>query len=96
MRKGRGEIVKLSTLFEKYAKTLKAPQGIVIDCFREVVQELIKLDIKKERISYSVHTKTLKVTVLGPLKSEIQLRKKEIINHMKGRIGEQSAPRDIL
>jgi hypothetical protein len=96
MRKGRGEIVKLSTLFEKYTKTLKAPQGIVTDCFREVVFELIKLEIPKVNLTYSVHTKMLSVRVSGPLKSEIQLRKKEILNHMKGRIGTESAPKDIV
>ncbi len=96
MRKGRGEIIKLGTLFEKYKKILKAPQGVVTDCFREVVQELIGLQISKEKLTYSVHTKTLSVRVAGPLKSEIQLRKKEILNHMKGRLGADSAPKDIL
>ncbi len=96
MRKGRGEIVKLSSLFEKYTKTLKAPQGVVTSCFIEVVFELLKLEITKEKLTYSVTTKVLSVRVSGPLKSEIMLRKKEILNHMKGRIGEQGAPRDIM
>jgi hypothetical protein len=96
MRKGRGEITKLSTLFEKYKKILKAPQGVVVDCFQEVVSELIKLDIPKEQITYSVHSKTLSVRVSGPLKTEIRMRKKEILTHMKGRLGEQSAPKEIL
>lgn len=96
MRKGRGEIVKLSALFEKYRKTLSAPQGIIIDCFIDVISELMTIDISKDRISYSVHNKTLSVRVSGPLKSEIKLRKKEIINHMKGRLGEKSAPSEIL
>lgn len=96
MRKGRGEIIKLSTLFEKYAKTLKAPQGIVVDCFREVIEELMQYPIAKEKITYVVYSKTLKINAPGPIKSEIQLRKKEIIAHMKGRIGEQSAPKEIL
>lgn len=96
MRKGRGEIIKLSALFEKYKKTLRAPQGVIIDCFTDVVSELIKIDIAKESVTYTVHSKTLSVRVSGPLKSEIRLRKKEILNHMKGRLGEQSAPKEIL
>lgn len=96
MRKGRGEITKLSTLFEKYKKTLKAPQGVVTDCFREVVAELIKFDIPKQNVTYTVFSRTLSVRVQGPLKSEIQMRKKEILTHMKGRLGEQSAPKDII
>ena len=96
MRKGRGEITKLSTLFEKYKKTLKAPQGIVIDCFTEVVSELLHIEIAKESVSYTVFNKTLRVRLSGPLRSEIALRKKEILAHMKGRLGEQSAPTEII
>lgn len=96
MRKGRGEIIKLSSLFEKYKKTLKAPQGAVIDCFTEVIEDVIGVSIAKESISYTVHSRTLSVRVSGPLKSEIQLRNREIIAHMKGRLGEQNAPLKIL
>ena len=96
MRKGRGEITKLSTLFEKYKNTLRAPQGTIIDCFRDVVFELIKLEVPKSKVKYTVYSKTLSIAVSGPLKSEILLRKKEIINHLKGRLGEKSAPADII
>ncbi len=96
MRKGRGEITKLSTLFEKYKKTLKAPQGIITDCFIEVVSELMSITVAKTNLKYTVHNRTLFVRVSGPLKSEIQFRKKEILAHMKGRLGEQSAPLEIL
>lgn len=96
MRKGRGEIIKLSTLFEKYKKILKAPQGVIIDCFVEVTEDIIGIKIAKEQISYTVHTRTLSVRVSGPLKSEIKLRKKEILAHMKGRLGDQGAPVEIL
>lgn len=93
----RGEGIKtLTSLFEKYKKILKAPQGVVIDCFIEVVQELMQILIPKEKVSYSVFNKTLSVRVSGPLKSEIIFRKKEIIAHLKGRLGEQGAPQEIL
>lgn len=96
MRKGSGEIKKLSSLFDKYKTLLKAPQGVVIDSFCEVVEELVGLRVRKESVRYTVHSKTLSVSVSGPLKSEIKLRKKEILAHMKGRLGEQSAPVDII
>lgn len=96
MRKGRGEITKLSSLFEKYKKLLKAPQGVVIESFIEVVDDVIGIKVAKEQISYTVHSRTLSVRVSGPLKSEIKLRKKEILTHMKGRLGDQSAPLEIL
>ena len=96
MRKGRGEITKLSTLFEKYKNTLRAPESSVIDGFRDIVLELIKIEIPKTKVRYKVHSKTLSTTLSGPLKSEIALRKKEIIIHLKGRLGEQNAPVDII
>ena len=96
MRKGRGEITKLGTLFEKYKNTLRAPQSTVIDCFRDVVFELLSIEIPKSKVLYKVHSKTLSTSLSGPLKSEIALRKKEIITHLKGRLGEQNAPTDII
>ena len=96
MRKGRGEITKLGDLFEKYKKTLKAPQATVIETFREVVSELLSIEIPKERVKYSTSSKTLSVTGGGPLKSEIKIHKKEILTHMKGRLGDKSAPSEIF
>lgn len=96
MRKGRGEITKLSALFEKYKQTLRAPQGAVIDCFCEVVEDLVGVPIQKSDVSYAVHTQTLSVRSRGPIKSEIKLRKKEILTHMQGRLGAKGAPLEIL
>jgi hypothetical protein len=96
MRKARGEITKLSTLFDKYKKILKAPQGTVIESFIEVVEELVGIKIEKSRVTYKVHSRVLAVNAQGPLKNEIRLRKEEILAHLKGRLGEQSAPVEIL
>ena len=96
MRKSDGGAKKLSDLFDKYKTLLKAPQGIVISCFCEVVEDVVGLPIHKEKVKYTVYTKTLSVSVSGPLKSEIELRKQEILNHMKGRLGDQGAPSDII
>lgn len=96
MRKGRGEITKVGDLFEKYRQTLKAPQGTVIDAFCEVVSELLALPITKKQVRYTPSSKTLSVTTQGPLKSEIKLHEEEIIAHLKGRLGEKSAPQKII
>ncbi|MFT7507151.1 MAG: hypothetical protein ACI92I_000290 [Acidimicrobiales bacterium] len=90
-----GEVKKIGDLFEKYKRTLRAPQGIIVDAFIEVVGDLVGIEIPKERISYSVHNKTLTTQISGPLKTEILLKKEEILMHMKGRIGEQSVPKEI-
>jgi len=97
MKKQRGsEVRKIGDLFEKYKHTLRAPQGVVTNAFIEVVTDLIGIEIPKEHISYSVHNKTLTMRIPGPLKTEILLKKKEILTHMKGRIGEQSVPKVFL
>ena len=93
----RGEGIKsLNSLFEKYKKTLKAPQGSVVAAFCEVVDDLYGWQITKEQVSYSVHNQTLHLTVSGILKTELKLKKKEILNHLKARLGEQNAPREII
>lgn len=96
MRKGSGDIRKLGDLFEKYRQNLKAPQKTVVSAFCEVVEDVLGITIDASKVSYTPHTKTLAVKVGGPLKSEVQLHKEEIIAHMKGRLGEKSAPNEIL
>lgn len=93
----RGEGVKrISTLFDKYKNTLRAPQGSVINTFCEVVDELIGVRVKKEQVSYNTYNKTIVLNSPGVIKSEIKINKKEILNHLKGRLGVGSAPKDII
>ncbi|MEX0918283.1 MAG: hypothetical protein WDZ93_03970 [Candidatus Paceibacterota bacterium] len=96
MRKGRGEIKKVSDLFEKYRKTLIAPQRTVIITFIEVVDEVIGIKLDQKAVRYAPASRTLSVTAGGPLKSELRLHKDELIAHMKGRLGEKNAPTTIL
>lgn len=94
-RIGRGEMVKVGGLFEKYKKTLIAPQKTVIEAFCDVVEDLFEIKIPREKVKYSPSSKTL-VLNSGVIKSEVLLHKKEILTHMKGRLGEKNAPKDIL
>lgn len=96
MRKGSGDIRKLGDLFEKYRKTLVAPQKTVVTTFCEVVEELLNIKIDPKRVRYATGSKTLSLSGGGPLKSEVQLHKNEILAHMKGRLGEKNAPQEIL
>ena len=96
MRKGRGEIKRVSDLFEKYRKTLIAPQKTVIGAFVEVVDDVLGIKLKPESVRYAPGSKTLSVATHGPLKSEIRLHKDELITHLKGRLGEKNAPTTIL
>lgn len=95
-KKGRGEIVKLGDLFEKYRKNLQAPEKTVIIAFEEVVFDLLEIRIPKGKVKYVPTSKIISLIGGGPLKSEINLHKEDILNHLKGRLGEKSAPKDIL
>lgn len=93
----RGEGIKnIGTLFERYKNILRAPQGTVVTTFQEVVEDLLGFKIKKEQCSYKVAARTLGLTLPGPLKTEIMLHKEEILAHIRGRLGDKSAPKDIV
>jgi len=93
----RGEnIKKVSDLFEKYRQRLVAPEASVINAFVEVVQDLLELDLNPKKVSYNPATKVIAINGGGPLKSEIKLQQKEILAHLKARLGDKSAPKTIL
>jgi hypothetical protein len=93
----RGEGIKpLGSLFEKYKRQLIAPQRSVKKCFAEVLHDLYGFSIKESEVDYSVTKKALTLKVRGPLKTEILLHRQEILVHLKGRLGEKSAPNTIL
>ncbi len=96
MRKGRGEITHIGSLFESYVKRLKPPQESVVRTFVEVVEEVLSISLDTSQIKYSVHNKTLSLNVSGMVKSEVRLHEKDILAHLKGRLGEQSAPQHII
>lgn len=90
------EIKKVSDLFQKYRDRLKAPEGSVVDAFIEVVEDLTSIKVERKKVRYTPASKTLSLRGAGVLKSEIKLHEREILNHLKGRLGEKNAPRAIL
>ena len=84
------------TYLKNTKKTLRAPQGAVITACREVIKDLVEIEVPKEKLKYSPQTRILSFTVGGPLKSEVMLHKKDILTHLKGRLGPQNAPKDII
>lgn len=95
MARGEG-IKKINNLFEKYKKSLRAPQATVVKEFQGVVYELFGSEVGKHQCSYTPHSRTLVLTIGGPLKTEILLRKKEILTRLKEELGEKSSPKQIL
>jgi len=95
--KPRGQgIKKLSSLFDKYKNNLIAPELTVINAFLEVVDDLYGWNIPKNYVAFNTKNKIISLKTSGALVSEIKLHKKEILSHLKGRLGEKSAPKDII
>lgn len=95
MARGEG-IKKLSDLFDKYKNTLKAPQGSIVNVFCEVVEDVLDISLSKNQVTFNTFTKIITLNTPGVVKSEIKLNKKEILSHLKGRLGVSSAPKDIV
>ena len=89
-------MINVSSLFDKYKKILTAPEASIVNAFIEVVDDLYGWPISLKQVTYNPNTKILSIKAGGPLKTEMKLHKKEILNHLKGRIGAKSAPKDIL
>lgn len=94
-KRGQG-IIKISDLFQKYRETLRAPQKIVVEECIVVISELFTVTLKPYQCQYNAPSRTLTFSISGPLKSEIMLNKKAILTRLRERLGEKSAPREIL
>lgn len=94
-KRGAG-VVHISGLFQKYANTLTAPQGTVIQAFVETVDEFFGITIPKAQCTYSPASKTLVYKGSGMLKSEILLKKQEILNSIQQKVGKKSTPKELL
>jgi len=96
MKSRRGEIIKVSELFDKYKKVLRAPQSSVIKEVIEVIMDLTGVTLSPKYVKYAVHSKTISITAPAILKQEIKLHQAEILIHLKARLGENSVPKIIF
>lgn len=91
----RGELKKVSALFDKYKERLIAPESTVVSAFLDICSDF-GLVIGKDQVRYSPGTSTLSISASGTLRNEIRLREKDFLIHLKGRLGVRNAPRKIL
>ncbi len=96
MKKRTGELQKIGSLFDIYKDRLKAPQKTVVDAVVEVVHDVTGIKLDAARCSYTVSTKTLATNAPSMIQQEIKMHHEEIMMHVKGRIGEKSAPTRII
>ena len=96
MKPRRGELIKLGALFEKYTRTLRAPQKTVEKAACEVISSITNLSIAVEQIKYTVSTQTLYISAPALIKSELKMRQGEILQTLKERLGAEGSPKQLL
>ncbi|MAZ56299.1 hypothetical protein CL653_00715 [bacterium] len=95
MARGEG-VKKLNDLFSKYKSLLQAPEASVKKEVIQVVDDLLQISVNLEDFEYKPFQKTLYCRAKGMVKNEIMLHKDDILNHLKGRLGEKNAPKTIV
>lgn len=85
----------LSSLFDRYKNVLRAPEKTVVDTAAIVIDELLGISVAPEQLSYSPHTRTLYIKN-GMVRASVVPHTTEVLTHLKGRLGVQSAPQAIL
>lgn len=96
MLKRRGEIVAVRDLFEKYRKTLQAPQKTVeLEAIR-VIGELIHITLKEHQVVYTPSSRILAIKAPSILKQEVALQREAVLSELKRRLGAKNAPQTLL
>lgn len=92
----RGELVRVGSLFEKYKKTIIAPQASVIQVVVEVVSDVCDITLKTSQVKYQVASRTVIIQAPAILKHEILRHSEDVLNHCRGRLGVKNSPKVIL
>ncbi|MEN9920283.1 MAG: hypothetical protein RL538_176 [Candidatus Parcubacteria bacterium] len=87
---------QLGRLLERYKVFLKPPQASVEKECLQVISEVTGIMLRSDQVSYTVATKTLYIKAPSLLRSELLLRRVELLEAFKGRLGGGSAPSSIL
>jgi hypothetical protein len=95
-RIGKGVPIKIKDLFEVYKKRFRAPQSSVVNTAIEVIKDLTGITLTSDVLNYTPQSRILRINARGAMKSEIFIHREEILTHIQGRLGPQSAPKTIL
>lgn len=93
---GEHKMTAVEALLARYRSVLKAPERTVVETTVEVIKDLYGFEVATKYISYSPQSRIITIKASGALKTEIVLHKREILQHLKGRLGVSSAPKDII
>jgi hypothetical protein len=85
----------INTLFDQYKQRLRPPQKVVVDEVVGVLEDIFTVTLESSQVEYKPYEKCIYLRVSGVLKTEILLRKDEILAHIRGRLGVTQSPTDI-
>lgn len=88
------ELLTVGALLERF-KNLRPPQGAVTEVFCKAAEAVCGVPVPKRAVRYTVATRTIGVIAAGPLKSEIILKRGEILAACTRELGVH-APREIV
>ena len=87
---------QLGNLLARYKSILKPPQASVEKECLAVIKAVTGIELLPHQVSYTVSTRTLVLKTPSLLRSELMLHRGDILQELKGRLGEGSAPHTIL
>jgi len=87
---------QISSLFEKYKKTLRPPQSSVEKEVVAVISHITSITITTDQVSYSPSTKTVKLLTPSIVRSEVLKQKAAIIAALQSSMSQAHAPRELL
>lgn len=88
------ELRSIGALLERF-KNLRPPQAAVVDVFCAAAQAACGVPVPKKAVRYTVATRTIGIIAAGPLKSEIALKRGEILAACVRELGAH-APKEIV
>jgi hypothetical protein len=86
----------ISHLFLRHKERLTAPEATVVRECIVVVREATGLTLTPNQVLYKVPSKTLHFLVPGPIKTEIKIKQRVILDTLRSRLGERAAPTTII
>ncbi len=87
---------QLGRLLERYKTLLKPPQASVEKECIAVIEELTGIVLRPHQVRYTVTSRTLTIKAPSILRSELSLHKTAILEVLKKRLGESTAPSAII
>lgn len=97
MRKERGvkQMQSLNSLLQVYKDRFIPPQASVEKVCAEVISGVTPFTITTDQITYTVHTKTIHLSVPSIVKTELTFYHNIILQELKNRLPKQTVPERI-